>query len=87
MGTKQFDRRLHRLANEVERTRQKHRDRACPRHGRSTGLIRMLQMIGGQSGEFRGERRAAEVRQLIRMQFDRQSQRPGRAEHARRLLA
>jgi hypothetical protein len=47
MGAEQFDRRLLRLANEIERARQQHRYRACPRHGHNTGLIRMLQMIGG----------------------------------------
>ena len=44
-------------------------------------------MIGGQSGKFRGKRRAAEVRQLVGMQLDRQSKRLRRTEHSRRLLS
>ena len=47
----------------------------------------MLQMIGGQSREFRSERRSAEVRQLIRVQFDRQSERLRRTKHPRGLIA
>jgi len=67
VGAEQFDRWLRRLANEIERARQKHCHRTCPRHGRDAGVICVLQMISGQSRKFRGKRCATEVRQLIRM--------------------
>ena len=44
-------------------------------------------MIGEQSRELRSKRRSAEVRQLIRMQFDRKSKRPRRPKHPRRLIS
>ena len=70
MGAEQLDRRLLRFANEVEGTRKQdgHRPGLC--HGRRAGSIAVLQMIGGKSGEICGERRAAEIRQLIGMQLD-----------------
>ena len=75
-----------RLAQEVERARQKHRDRSGRRHGRDAGFVRVFEMIGGQRAETGRQPRAASVGQLIGMQLDWQIETPRRVEHARDLL-
>ena len=61
MLTERLDRRLLRLANEVERAGQQHGHGSGLGHRSSTSLVGMLQMIGRQRGEFCRERSAAEI--------------------------
>ena len=80
------DRRQPRLAQRVERARQQHGDRARPRHRRDAGVVRVLEVIGGQRAEASAaSARAIQVRQLVGVQLDRQAVRARRREHAPRL--
>ncbi len=82
MPAQQLDRRRLALAQAVERTRQQHRDRARGRHGLDARLVQIFQVIGGERLELGGQRRPAQIRELLGMQLDRQAQRCGRLEHA-----
>ena len=56
------------------------------RHRGGAGLVGVFEMVGRQRAEARGERRAAEVGELVGMQLDRQAERLRRVEDARDLL-
>jgi hypothetical protein len=82
----EIDRRLLRLAQEVEGARQQHGDRAALREGLDAGLVGVFKMIGRQGAEARGQRCAAQGRELFGMQLNRQAERARGLEDARRLL-
>ena len=83
----QLDRRLLRLADEIEGAGQNHRDRPGLRHGPGAGLVGIFEMIGRQRAISSGECGAAQVGKLVGMQLDRQAERPGRIENYRSICS
>ena len=70
----QLDRRLLRLAQEIEGAGQQHRHGAGLGHRGGAGLVGVFQVVGGERAEARGERRAAEVGELVGVQLHRQAE-------------
>ena len=75
-----------RLAQEIERAGQQHRDRACFRHRGDARFVGVFEMIGGEGAEFRRQRRAATVAQLVGVEFHAQAMRLRGFEYAGGLL-
>lgn len=71
-----------RVAQEVVRAGQQHRDGPRLGHRRDAGLVQMLQVIGGQGAIAGRQRGAAEIAQLFGMQLDRQAMPVRGLEHA-----
>ena len=71
----QVDRRLLRLAEEVEGAGQQHGDRAGLGHRGRARLVGVFEVVGRQRAVARRQRRAAEVGELVGVQLDRQARR------------
>ena len=82
VAAERVDGRQLRLAQEIERAGQEHRDRAGLRHGRRAGFVGIFEVIGGERAEAGRERRAVEVGELVGMQFYAQAERAGCGEEA-----
>ena len=83
----EVDRRRLALAQHIVGARKQDRGHAGLRHRSDALFVRIFEMIGRQRAELGRERRAARVRQLIGVQFDRKA-RPARGgEHAGDLVA
>ena len=81
-----LDRWLVSFAQHVEGAGQQHGHRSRRRHGPDARFARVLEVIGRQGAKARRESRAAEIRELVGMQLDRQAKRPGGLEHPRHLV-
>ena len=74
-SSKQPNRRLLRLANEVVGAGQDHRDGAGPGHRRGAPLVGVFEMIGRQRAEARGKFCAVQIGELIGVKLHRQAER------------
>ena len=81
MLAKQIDWRLGGLAQKVKGAGEKYRDGAGIRHRLHRGFRHVLQMIGAQCTMASGQGRPTLVRQLLRVQLDRQRMVRRRFEH------
>lgn len=86
VAAQQVDRRLVRLADEIEGAGQQHGHGAGLGQGRDARLVDIFQVIGRLRAEPRRQRRAVQVGELLGVQLHRQAVRPGGLKHARDLF-
>ena len=86
MASESLDRRRLRLPQHVEGAGQQHRDGAGAAHRGGVRLAGIFDMVGRQGSEFGGERGAADARQLLGMEPERQPGAPRRLEDPPRLV-
>ncbi len=84
--SEEIDRRLPRLADEIEGAGQQDCDRAAFRHRHRPGLVRVLDMIGRQRPAGGCKRCTAEIGKLVGVEFHRQTERLRTVEDAPDLL-